>query len=70
MRANRIKTVLLLFLFWSVAMLFVACNVQIKYKINFYVDGAVYDTINSDGQDISMPKRSDKTRIYFRRMVL
>ena len=55
MRANRIKTVLLLFLFWSVAMLFVACNVQIKYKINFYVDGAVYDTINSDGQDISMP---------------
>ena len=55
MKTNKIKVFILLFSLLAMAMLFAACNVQIKYKIDFYTDGVIYDTIDSDGQSISMP---------------
>lgn len=48
---------LLLLLITSV---FVACSIQIKYKVEFYVDGVIYDTIGSDGESISMPSDPSK----------
>ena len=47
-------------LFLLITSVFVACSIQIKYKVEFYVDGVIYDIISSDGETISMPKDPTK----------
>ena len=49
----------------TVLFIFAACDISIKYKIEFYVDGKLYDTVGTDGETIRMPKDPDKKGYIF-----
>ena len=60
------KVCCLLMLILSFMVMLTACNTKIKFKVDFVVDGEVYDTIDTSGQEIiQIPDDPEKEGYIF-----